>query len=349
MAEMPLIAVAGAGPAGIMAALAAQEKGARVVVFDAAVPLATILRTGGGRCNLTNAAADGAALAASYPRGGRFLLSAFSRFGPRETMVWFQARGLPLVEEEEGRVFPRSGRAEDVRDLLAAEARAACVRILARQPVTAITPLPAGFQVATPRGREAFDKVIIATGGNWREGRGAGYGLALSVGHTVTPLAPALTGLAAVEPWPARLAGLTLPDARIHAHPEGARSIEETGGLVFTHAGISGPVAFRISSRCAFMPLSRSAPLRLHLSFLADHDRQGIEKSLMERLAARPRQQAQSMLRGVLPRSLGGVVLALAGVPPETPGAALTRVQRRTLVDLLDRLPLTDRGSSQRR
>jgi hypothetical protein len=342
------MAVAGAGPAGIMAALAAQEKGAHAVVFDAAVPLATILRTGGGRCNLTNAGFEGASLAVQYPRGGRFLLSAFSRFGPRDTMAWFRAKGLPLAEEEDGRVFPRSGRAADVRDLLAAEARAAGVRILARQPVTAIACTPGGFQVTTPRGEEIFDKVVIATGGDWRDAKAAGYGLAISLGHTVTRLAPALTGLAAAETWPARLAGLTLGSARLQAHPEGTRSVEETGGLVFTHTGISGPVAFRISSRYAFHPFSRSSPLRLQLSPLADRTRQEIEEAFANAMIARPRQQVLSALRGFLPRALAEVVLSLAGVPPAALGSGLSREQRRTLVDLVDRLALTivdrDRG-----
>jgi len=342
------IAVAGAGPAGIMAALTAQETGAHAVVFDAGVPLATVLRTGGGRCNLTNVGVEGTALAASYPRGGRFLLSAFSRFGPPETMEWFRSRGLPLVEEEEGRVFPRSGRATDVRNLLAAQARTAGVRILAQQPVTAIAFTADGFQVSTPRGEEAFDRVIIATGGDWQNEKGAGYGLALSLGHTVTRLAPALTGLAALETWPSSLAGLTLGSARLQAHPEGTRSIEEIGGLVFTHTGISGPVTFRVASRYAFTPFTRRAPLRLHLSPLGDRDKQGIEQDLMDALAARPRQQVFSALRGLLPRSLAGVVLSLAGIPHEARGSDLTRAQRRTLVDLVDRMPLTivdrDRG-----
>ena len=345
---MPRIAVAGAGPAGIMAALAAHEKGAHAVIYDAAVPLATILRTGGGRCNLTNAGAEDANLALHYPRGGRFLLSAFSRFGPTETMEWFRFRGLPLVEEEEGKVFPRSGKAQDVRNMLQEQARTACVKMSAHQPITSIAPTPKGFQVTTERGEALFDRVIIATGGDWRNPRGSGYDLAMSLGHTVTPLAPALTGFASAESWPARLAGVSIPQARLQAHPTGMRALRETGGLVFTHRGISGPVVFRISSRCAFLPFSSRAPLHLWLSVLEERDKQAIEGRLIAALRERPRQQILSVLCGLMPRRLAQTTLDLAGVATATSASGITRVQRKALVDLMDRLPLTivdrDRG-----
>jgi predicted flavoprotein YhiN len=112
---MPQIIVIGGGPAGFMAAIAAREPfgavpssrgGARpeVLILDAGNPLATVLRTGGGRCNIANAAFDIRALSVNYPRGGKFLLSALSRFGAGETMEWFRSRGLAISIEEEGRV-----------------------------------------------------------------------------------------------------------------------------------------------------------------------------------------------------------------------------------------------------
>src|SRR5208337_3047548 len=117
-------------------------------------------------------------LADCYPRGGKFLLSAFARFGPAEIMEWFRARGLPLVVEAEGRVFPRSGRAEDVRRLLEAESRRAGVRVRARAEVTGVTRATRSFTLHTAGGGDSFDRLIIATGGNWQDGKGSGYGLA---------------------------------------------------------------------------------------------------------------------------------------------------------------------------
>jgi predicted Rossmann fold flavoprotein len=340
---MPRIAVVGGGPSGFMAALtaASSSPGSTVDVFDAGVPLATILRTGGGRCNLTNALCQIRELAAHYPRGGSFLLSALSRFGTAEAMEWFQSRGLALVEEEEGRVFPRSGRAEDVRDLLASEARKLGVRVHARSPVLRAERLDQGFHVTASRAGGHFDRLVIATGGDRKEGEGSGYRLARSLGHSVTPLAPSLTGLVTAEPWPGTIAGLTMRGARLKAFFEGKQAADERGDLLFTHEGVSGPLAFRVSSRCAFLRITPRSPLHMELSALPDKSRDEIEESLIAGLAARPRQRVVSALRVLVPRSLADVVLTLAGVDPGLSGSQLAREKRKTIARLVDRLPLT--------
>jgi len=125
--QEPMGGIPTAAPGGIPAAapggIPAAAEQSEVTVLDAGVPLATLLRTGGGRCNLANDSFEGRELAAQYPRGGKFLLSAFARFGPKEAMDWFQSRGCALVVEDEGRIFPRSGKAQEVRALLEEEAR----------------------------------------------------------------------------------------------------------------------------------------------------------------------------------------------------------------------------------
>ncbi len=178
---MRRIAVVGGGPSGFMAAIAAAEAaqagpGPCVTVFDAGVPLATVLRTGGGRCNITNAAFQARELAGCYPRGGKLLLSIFSRFGPAETMAWFRSRGLQLVEEAEGRVFPLSGRAEDVRRLLENEARRAGITVRARSAVIGAATRDGTFSIESVRGAEEFDRMIIATGGTGGTGRAPATG-----------------------------------------------------------------------------------------------------------------------------------------------------------------------------
>ncbi len=339
----PRVAVVGGGPAGFMAALAAAEKNpeAAVTVFDSAVPLATVLRTGGGRCNLTNAGHEARKLADCYPRGGKFLLSAFARFGPAETMEWFRARGLPLVVEEEGRVFPRSGRAEDVRRLLEAESRRAGISVRARAEVTGVTRAERTFALHAERGSGVFDRLIIATGGNWQDGKGSWYGLARSLGHTVTRLAPSLTALAAAEGWAGRLAGLTLRGAGAAWQTEGEPVSREEGDLLFTHHGISGPLAFRVSSRCAFTTISRAAPLRLSISAFSGSRAAEIEARLQALVAGRPRQHVASAVAALVPRSLARVIVERAGLSAELPAAQLSREGRKRVAVLLGGLPLT--------
>jgi predicted Rossmann fold flavoprotein len=332
-----------------MAAIACAESNSEPTIFDAALPLAKLMRTGGGRCNLSHAILDPRELAEHYPRGGKFLTSAFSRFGVRETLDWFTSRGLRLVTEEDGRVFPASGRAADVRDVLTSEARRLGVRVRARLAVTAVERRQGGYRLITPRGAEIFDKVIIAAGGDWRDPPGSGYRLARAVGHGTTPLAPSLTGLETAETWPGTLAGLSVAGVTLRAAWEGKTVAEERGDLVFTHRGLSGPGAFRISSRCAFLPISRRTPLNLWLSPTSRADPREIEKILLGSLAARPRQQVSSALRALAPRALADVVLSLAGVDQAMQGSQLSREGRRAVVEMLCWIPLTvtgrDKGS----
>jgi len=333
---MERVVVVGGGPAGIMAAIAAAPR-ATVSVFDAGVPLTTLLRTGGGRCNLTNSRVEPRELADQYPRGGTFLISVFTRFGTGETMEWFRSRGLALVEEDGGRIFPRSGRAEEVRDVLLDEARRVGVAVHARQEVLSVTRNGSGFAVTTPRGEVSADRLVIATGGAGDDG----FSMAHALGHTITPLAPSLTGLVAKDLWPRRIAGLTLPDARLVGIYANRRVASETGSILFTHDGVSGPLAFRVSARAAFLAISPSTPLLLQLSACPHMTGREYERALLDACAERPRQQVATILRGMLPRSIADIVLELVGVDPSISACQLTREKRRTIARLSDRLPLT--------
>jgi predicted Rossmann fold flavoprotein len=354
---MASIAVIGGGPAGFMAAITAAEMArlaaaetaldVGVEVFDAGVPLATLQRTGGGRCNLANATFDPRALARQYPRGSAFLLSALSRFGAEDTMAWFQSRGLPLTVEAEARVFPRSGRAEDVRDLLAAEARRLGVRVRSQAAVSAIIRRGQGFTLHTARGEEPFGRVVLATGGDWKDPPGSGYRLSRSLGHATTPLAPSLCGLLTSDAWTGSLAGLSLHAAGLTARHGGRAVAQERGDLLFTHRGISGPLAFRISSRSAFLPYSPSAPLQLQLSPMPDLDGNEIAAALAATLSAHPRQGLAAALRRLAPGRLAELVASLAGADPSLPCSQLRKAARDACTRLLHRLPLAAVGREQ--
>jgi predicted Rossmann fold flavoprotein len=347
---MRRIVIAGGGPAGFMAGIAAAEEageGARVEIWDAELALKTLLRTGGGRCNLANAASDGPReLAAFYPRGGMFLLSAFSRFAARQTMEWFASRGLALDVEDEGRVFPASRRSEDVRDFLKDRARAAGVRARERFPVLSAVKNGDCFLLGTRNGVQSADSLVIATGGDWQEGCRmpripSGYSLARGLGHRITPLAPALSGLVTTEDWPGRLTGLTLKRARLVARYKGRKAADERGDVVFTHTGISGPLVSRVSSRTAFLPFSEAEPLMLCLMPFPDDGSAEAEARLEHAISSHPRQAVLSALRSLLPRGLAETLTRIAGVEPATPCAQLHREDRRSLAHLLSGIPLT--------
>jgi predicted Rossmann fold flavoprotein len=347
---MASLAIIGGGPAGYMAAITAAAaraagadpaQAAAVTIFDAGVPLATLLRTGGGRCNIANSLTDKQELAAQYPRGGKFLFSAFARFGPREVITWFVSRGCPLVEEEGGRMFPRSGRAEDVRDLLDGETKRLGIKVHAEKAVTAMERSDSGFSLTTSRGVQVFDRVVIATGGDAKGSPGSGYALASSLGHTITPLARSLAALVAQEKWPGALAGLTLRQVRLSARFQGKKIAVETGNMLFTHTGISGPLAFRISSRSAFRDFSAASPLQLDLSPLPDRKAPEIEAALLQAVTRSPHQRVAEAVRRLVPRSLAEAIVDLSGIDPLMPCSHLGREARKSIERLLERIPIT--------
>ncbi len=376
---MKRIAIVGGGPAGFMAAIAAGGDGPprpgrppvtpsshdlEVVIFDRGAPLATLLRTGGGRCNLANATPDARELATAYPRGSKFLLSAYARFGAKKTMAWFEEHGLPLAVEAGGRVFPASRRASDVRDLLLSLAAARGARVLARHAVHRIARRAGAFQVTVadlaavpPAGRllagrpsapprpsestETFDAVIIATGGDSSDPEWSGYRLARAFGHSVTRMAPALTALVTAERWPGEAAGLTLPDVRITARFQDRVVADERGSLLFTHRGISGPLAFRISSRCAFLPYDGGSPLALVLSLFPDDGSADVARRLDTALARSARRTVAAVLRGLVPRPLAALVLGQLGILAVRQAAQVSRDDRTALARAIAAVPLT--------
>jgi len=336
------ITIVGGGPAGFMAGVAAAEASRgkpAVKILEKGRPLATLLPTGGGCCNLTNAVQNPRELASSYPRGAKFLLSSFTRFGAVDAMEWFRSHDLPLAEEAGGRVFPASRRAADVRDLFLGTARENGVEVIPGTRVPAARVVPGGFELETPSGPLDCRVLVVAAGGG-RDSDGSGHGLARAFGHTVTPLAPSLAALVSSDRWPGSLAGLSLIGARMRAVHDGRAVADERGDLVFTHRGISGPLAFRVSSRAAFIPFTPASPLECVLSAAPDFTAPQVEESLSEFFTSRPRASALSGLRKIIPKSLAEAALALAGLDPEMQCSQVKRGERKELARIAAGMPI---------
>jgi predicted Rossmann fold flavoprotein len=161
-----MVAVVGAGPAGLMAAYAAASDGAGVILFDRnPEPGRKLLLTGGGRCNVTHEG-EWSEMTAAFFGDGRFLYPAFRALSNRDTIAWFESRGVPLIREDTGKVFPRSDRASDVRDALLEACIEAGVEVRTGMRIRGIVPDGGRFrlQAGDRNGWEA-DAVVLATGG----------------------------------------------------------------------------------------------------------------------------------------------------------------------------------------
>lgn len=279
---MTRIAIIGGGPAGFMAAISAVEnssKSLQVDIYEKSEALKTILYTGNGRCNLTNEIYDYKKLASNYPRGEKFLYSAFSQFGVKETLEFFEKNGVELYTQEDNRVFPKSNDAKTVRNALLKKAEKLGVNIKNNSPVTKIEYINNKFQVYTQNSSVEYDKIIISTGGNYKKPKDSGYDLAESLGHKITELKPSLLGFITKENWAKDLSGISIKNAEIRAFSEQKLITKDTGDFIFTHKGISGPLVFKISAYCAFVEFNKNKPLVLKIDFLPEQDENELEES----------------------------------------------------------------------
>lgn len=253
--------ILGAGPAGFFAAIRAAEENpaARILLLEKGRrPLGKLLISGGGRCNVTHACFDPAQLVGYYPRGAAALRGPFSRFQPADTVRWFEARGVALKTEEDGRIFPVSDNALTIANCLENAAQKAGVTLwaqsaaLAVQPVSADTDRAARFRVTVRRAEAGLEEelttrsLLFATGSDPNAQSilaGLGHGLAAQVASlfTFNIQDPRLDGLA----------GLSVPQAELRLlEPDGAKSGlgPQRGPLLITHWGLSGPAALRSSA-----------------------------------------------------------------------------------------------------
>lgn len=242
--------VVGGGAAGFFGALRAAELGCRVVVLEAgSEPLAKVAISGGGRCNVTNAERDLAKFAEQYPRGSREMRQALARFGPRETERWFEARGVALKTEEDGRVFPTTDDSATIVRCLLDEAAKLGVDVRTRAAATSLAREASGAWHVGLRGGEtlAAERVLLATGSS-----PAGLALAQSAGHEIVPPVPALMSLVVADPRLEGLAGVSVPRVRATLACEGLkRPVTKEGPLLVTHQGLSAHAILRLSSWAA--------------------------------------------------------------------------------------------------
>ena len=254
------VAVIGAGPAGLLAGIAAGRAGARAVVLEKRErPGRKLALTGGGRCNFGNTLEPGEFVERFGDRNARRLGRALALFPGGMLRALLARRGVEARLERGIRLYTASGKAEDVVDALAAELAESGAALQLSRPVARIERLDQGFLLRTQdRGDLAATALVLATGGlSYPEtgSTGDGFGWALELGHQATPLRPGLIGLECLEPWPGSLAGLVLPDvAATLLPPAGGRPLaRERAELLFTHTGISGPAVLDLS-----LVLSRS-------------------------------------------------------------------------------------------
>ena len=325
MTETLRILIVGGGAAGFFAAIHAAETapGARVCLYEAtAHPLAKVRVSGGGRCNVTHACPDPRELVKRYPRGGRELLGPFTRFGPRDTIAWFETRGVTLKTEPDGRMFPDTDDSATIIAALRTAADRAGVRLFTSMGVRSLARAPggAGFDVTfTDDSAATFDRVLLATGGNKGS---AGLAIATALGHTIEPPVPSLFTFHIADPRLVGLEGVSVPDAAVSVT---GTKLTERGPLLVTHWGLSGPAILKLSAWGARELAARDYRFPLVVSWTGETLAKTTETLAAWRLA-NPRKQITTLNPFALPSRLWErLVAAVPGLAPDAQWAGVSK------------------------
>lgn len=339
------IAVIGGGAAGLAAAGAAGEAadgGADIVLFERnEKPGKKLYITGKGRCNVTNDCTP-AEFLRHVVRNPKFLYRAINRFTPAEAMALIEANGTPLKTERGNRVFPVSDHASDITGALARYAgRSGTIRLNAR--VTDVSRAADGFMLRAGGEQFAFDKVIVATGGVSYPSTGSdgdGYRIAGRFGHTVVPPRPSLVPLL-LDDDVTPLEGLSLKNVRARITADGT-SHEAFGEMLFTSAGVSGPIVLTLSAVFARDDLAGAA---FSVDLKPALDAATLDARILRDFSAATNRMLKNALDGLLPSSLIPCVLRYAAVAPDKPVHSVTAAERGRLVGALKNLAFTVRAA----
>lgn len=236
------IAIIGAGPAGVMAAIAAKKSGAEITLYDKNEKIGKKLYiTGKGRCNVTNAS-DISEFFDRIINNPSFLYSSFYGFTNEDLMALLREAGLPLKVERGDRVFPQSDKSSDVLKTLIKLVKGPGVEVTLSTSIKAVTKTERGFRLETSRGVADYDRLVIATGGlsyPVTGSTGDGYAFARAFGHTVTALSPSLVGVIVKDSWVGEWEGVSLKNVELVLKRENKVVGAEFGEMVFTREGLS--------------------------------------------------------------------------------------------------------------
>jgi len=336
-----MIGMIGAGASGMAAAVTAARLGAAVTVLERG-PRAgrKLLATGNGRCNITNRFAAPKRYATSSPAA---LAGMLANASVEDVLQFFDSLGLPTCEEEEGRFYPRCGLAGAVVDCLRLAMAELGVDLRTDSAVSSVRRTKRSFEVTLVSGeRLYFDRLIVAAGGKASEKNGGtedGLRILRALGHTILPVAPALSPLC-TETEPVRpLKGIRVSCA-LSAFEGGRLLRREEGEVLFAEFGLSGIAAMQLST-----PIVRSkGPVTLRLDFFPDWEEGDLRASLFWRREAFPCRALPEWLSGLLHRRVAEALYKRCGLPLNRLSGSLTDAEIAALAAVMKRFDLPCTG-----
>jgi predicted Rossmann fold flavoprotein len=348
------VIVIGGGPSGLMAAAAAGEHGAKVLLIDKGNKLGRKLAiSGGGRCNVTNRLPVDQIIK-HIPGNGRFLYSAFSIFSNEDIIKFFESLGIQLKEEDNGRMFPVTDKAQSVVDALLNQIKKFKVTIKTNSPVKEVHYENGRTTGVTLHSGERYMSraVIIAVGGKsvpHTGSTGDGYAWAEKAGHTITDLFPTEVPLTSKEPFIKQkiLQGLALREIDLSVvNPKGKAVITHHGDMLFTHFGISGPMALRCS-QFVIKTLKKFnlREVEMTIDSLPKQSSEEVFQQLNKLGKDEPKKAIKNLYKGIVPERYLLFLIEQAKLDPQQVYANTSNEQLRTLVQLLKQFSIKVNGT----
>ncbi|WP_314904802.1 NAD(P)/FAD-dependent oxidoreductase [Selenomonas artemidis] len=347
---MKRVVVVGAGPAGMMAAIAAAEHEGSVLLLEK-MPRAgrKMMITGKGRCNVTSAD-DPADIIKNIAGNGRFLNSVIRAFDNAAVMAFFENVGVPLKTERGNRVFPQSDRAVDVVDAMMRRLRDLHVELRTNTHVRALVVTDGAIRGVRLESGDmvAADAIVLAVGGAsypLTGSTGDGYAMARDAGHHIVPIFPALVPLCTAEGWVRDVQGLSLRNVRAALYSAGKKQAEEFGEMMFTHFGVTGPIILRLSRRAAELMNGGADTLTLNLNLKPALSYEVLHARIERDFSKYERKQVRNGMIDLLPKRLIDIVLGAAQISPERTTGQVSTKERNRLAQTLQALLLTITGT----
>jgi len=345
------IAIIGGGAGGFFAAITAAEANpaANVTIYERSQhTLSKVKISGGGRCNVTHSCFDPAKLATHYPRGSRELRGAFHRWQPQDTINWFAERGVTLKTEADGRMFPDTDDSQTIIDCFHQAARNAGIKLLKGVGLKDLSQSPDGsftLELTNDTVTRA-DAVCIATGSL----KASPLTRALeALGHTIEPLAPSLFAFNVADKRTHGLSGLSVQNASVSlvasslvimplgatASPRKSKSLAQTGPILITHRGFSGPAILRLSAWEARNLQEQNYHFDISIDWLGNETENQIRETFAKLRKYEGRTFVRSKVFEAIPRRLWERIVESAGIAEDTPWSQLSKKIETKLINEL--------------
>lgn len=348
------VLVIGGGPSGLMAAIAAGETGAKVMLVDKGNKLGRKLAiSGGGRCNVTNRLPQDE-IVKHIPGNGRFLYSAFSIFNNEDIIRFFENLGVKLKEEDHGRMFPVSNDAKSVVNALLTRLKQLNVTIKTNCPVEDIDYENGRVAKVLLKTGETIETkaVVVAVGGKsvpYTGSTGDGYPWAKKAGHTITDLYPTEVPVTSNEPFIKEriLQGLSLRDIGLSVlNHKGKSIITHKMDMIFTHFGISGPAVLRCSQFVVKeLKKGKSKRVTMKIDALPSQNEEVLFQEIMKKVKDEPKKAAKNALKGFVPERYLLFLLEQAEIDENSPMNSIAKDKLRAFAHLLKDFRFTVNGT----